>query len=141
MARLRPRACAGWPAATAPIRSCAINSSCPSRARRISWTSYSPTSASPGRCPTTKPTCSSPTLPDSYEAERHPVEQSVLQQTDFVTRLIALERPVARTLRDRLAAVLSSFDAVQQRARNTVSELAVHYRRSPIVEEHWLPQG
>ncbi len=65
----------------------------------------------------------------------------MLQQTDVVTRLIALEGPVARTVRDRLAAVLSSFDAVQQRARRSVSELTVHYRRSPIVEEHWLPQG
>jgi len=84
---------------------------------------------------------SDPTLLDSYEAERRPVEQSVLQQTDFVTRLVTLEGQVARTLRDRLAAVISSFDMVQQRARRTVSELAVHYRQSPIVEEHWQPQG
>jgi len=80
-------------------------------------------------------------LLDSYEAERRPVEQSVLQQTDFVTRLVTLEGPVARALRDRLAAALSSFGMVQERARRTVSELAVHYRQSPIVEDHWQPQG
>jgi 2-polyprenyl-6-methoxyphenol hydroxylase-like FAD-dependent oxidoreductase len=80
-------------------------------------------------------------LLDSYEAERRPVEQSVLQQTDLVTRLVTLEAPLARTLRDRLAPLLSSFDAVQQRARRTISELAVHYRQSPIVEEHWQPHG
>ena len=82
-----------------------------------------------------------PNLLDSYEAERHPVEQSVLQQTDFVTRLVTLEGPVARALRDRLAAALSSFGLIQERARRTVSELAVHYRQSPIVEEHWQAQG
>jgi 2-polyprenyl-6-methoxyphenol hydroxylase-like FAD-dependent oxidoreductase len=77
----------------------------------------------------------------SYEAERRPVEQGVLQQTDLVTRLVTMEAPLVRTLRDALAPLLSSFDAVQQRARRTVSELAVHYRQSPIVEEHWQPQG
>jgi 3-(3-hydroxy-phenyl)propionate hydroxylase len=82
-----------------------------------------------------------PTLLDSYEAERRPVEQSVLQQTDLVTRLVSLEASVARTLRDRLMAAISSFDMIQQRARRTVSELAVHYRQSPIVEEHWQSQG
>ena len=82
-----------------------------------------------------------PSLLDSYEAERRPVEQSVLQQTDLVTRLVSLEAPLARSLRDRLVPVLLSFDAVRQRARRAVSELAVHYRQSPIVEEHWQPQG
>jgi hypothetical protein len=30
---------------------------------------------------------------------------------------------------------------VRQRAQRAVSELAVNYRQSPIVEEHWQPQG
>ncbi|MBV8169924.1 MAG: FAD-dependent monooxygenase, partial [Alphaproteobacteria bacterium] len=80
-------------------------------------------------------------LLDSYEAERRPVEQGVLQQTDLVTRLVTMEAPIARTLRDALAPLLSGFDAIQQRARRSISELAVHYRQSPIVEEHWQPQG
>ncbi len=82
-----------------------------------------------------------PTLVDSYEAERRPVEQGVLQQTDLVTRLVSLEGGLARSLRDSLMSILSGFDAVQQRARRTVSELAVNYRNSPIVEEHWQSQG
>ncbi len=77
----------------------------------------------------------------SYEAERRPVEQGVLQQTDLVTRLVTVGTPLVRTLRDALAPLLSGFDAVQQRARRSISELAVHYRQSPIVEEHWQPQG
>lgn len=82
-----------------------------------------------------------PSLLDSYQAERRPVDHSVLQQTDLVTRLVSLEAPLARGLRDRLMSVLLSFDVVRQRAGRTVSELAVHYRHSPIVEEHWQPQG
>ncbi|MEJ0072379.1 MAG: FAD-dependent monooxygenase [Pseudomonadota bacterium] len=84
---------------------------------------------------------SDPNLLDSYEAERRPIEQSVLQKTDLMTRLLSLEAPLARSLRDRLMPVLLSFDAIRQRAQRTVSELAVHYRQSPIVEEHWQPQG
>ena len=82
-----------------------------------------------------------PDLLDSYEAERQPVEHNVLQQTDLMTRLVSLEAPLARTLRDRLIPVILSFDAVRQRVRRMVSELAVNYRQSPIVEEHWQPQG
>jgi 2-polyprenyl-6-methoxyphenol hydroxylase-like FAD-dependent oxidoreductase len=82
-----------------------------------------------------------PGLLDSYEAERRPVEHGVLQQTDLMTRLVSLEAPLARGLRDRLMSALLSFDVVRQRARRTVSELAVHYRQSPIVEEHWQAQG
>jgi 2-polyprenyl-6-methoxyphenol hydroxylase-like FAD-dependent oxidoreductase len=75
-------------------------------------------------------------LLDSYNIERHAVAQSVLKMTDFITRVNTMRNPVARSIRTRLAPLLVAQEVIQQRLRKSVSELAVNYRRSPIVAEH-----
>lgn len=80
-------------------------------------------------------------LLDSYHDERYPVEQDVLRGTDFLLRMASLRNPLARATRDKLAPLVTGLDIVQQRLSRTISELAVGYRRSPMVEDHGGSDG
>jgi 2-polyprenyl-6-methoxyphenol hydroxylase-like FAD-dependent oxidoreductase len=77
-----------------------------------------------------------PQLLDSYEAERKPVDEAVIRQTDRTTRLVSLHGTVARFIRDHMMSLLSQIPAVAEKLGEGLSALAVNYRRSPIVEEH-----
>ena len=77
-----------------------------------------------------------PQLLDSYEAERKPVDEAVIRQTDRATRLVSLHGTVARFIRDHLMSLLSQIPAAAEKLGDGLSGLAVNYRRSPIVEEH-----
>jgi 2-polyprenyl-6-methoxyphenol hydroxylase-like FAD-dependent oxidoreductase len=77
-----------------------------------------------------------PQLLDSYEAERKPVDEAVIRQTDRGTRLISLHGSVARFVRDHLMSLLTQIPAVAEKLGDGLSGLAVNYRHSPIVEEH-----
>jgi 2-polyprenyl-6-methoxyphenol hydroxylase-like FAD-dependent oxidoreductase len=78
-------------------------------------------------------------LLDSYEAERLPIAQSVLEMTDRATKglttFAGLRHPIAVGLRNGLMRFATSLDAVTSRALRGVSELDVHYKKSPIVKE------
>jgi 2-polyprenyl-6-methoxyphenol hydroxylase-like FAD-dependent oxidoreductase len=76
-----------------------------------------------------------PELLESYQAERHAVGAGVLFSSDVATRVATLKGPVARAVRNRMAEFLSSLEVVQQRIKNTVAELTLTYRQSPIVDE------
>ena len=73
---------------------------------------------------------------DSYEAERKPVDEAVIRQTDRGTRLISLHGSVSRFVRDHLMSLLAQIPAVAEKLGEGLSGLAVNYRHSPIVEEH-----
>ena len=77
-----------------------------------------------------------PQLLDSYEAERKPVDEAVIRQTDRGTRLISLHGSVSRFVRDHLMSLLAQIPAVAEKLGEGLSGLAVDYRHSPIVEEH-----
>jgi 2-polyprenyl-6-methoxyphenol hydroxylase-like FAD-dependent oxidoreductase len=77
-----------------------------------------------------------PRLLDSYEAERKPVDEAVIRQTDRATRLISLHGSVSRFVRDHLMSLLTQIPAVAEKLGEGISGLAVNYRRSPIVENH-----
>jgi hypothetical protein len=77
-----------------------------------------------------------PQLLDSYEAERKPVDEAVIRQTDRATRLISLHGSVTSFVRDHLMSLLTQIPAVAQKFGEAISGLAVNYRRSPIVEDH-----
>src|SRR5437868_14588625 len=77
-----------------------------------------------------------PQLLDSYEAERKPVDEAVIRQTDRATRLVSLHGTVARFIRDHMMSLLTQIPAVAEKLGDGLSGLAVNYRRSPIVEEH-----
>ena len=77
-----------------------------------------------------------PALLDSYEAERRPVDEAVVRQTDRATRLVALHGPVARFIRDHLMSLMTRIPLVVDRLGEGMSGLAIDYRGSPIVEDH-----
>ena len=77
-----------------------------------------------------------PALLDSYEPERRPIAAATVLGTDLATQVVTLRHPVARWARNRLAEMLSGLEVVQQRGLRAASEVAIGYRKSPIVAEH-----
>jgi 2-polyprenyl-6-methoxyphenol hydroxylase-like FAD-dependent oxidoreductase len=82
-----------------------------------------------------------PDLLDSFEKERMPVEHNVLRMTEFTQNMITAEKSFNRLLRDNLLPVLSGTSVFQKKASKTVSETAIEYRASPVVEDHYAPAG
>src|SRR5207248_2893070 len=82
-----------------------------------------------------------PQLLDSYEAERKPVDEAVIRQTDRATRLVSLHGSVTRFVRDHLMSFLTQIPTVVEKLGEGLSGLAVNYRRSPIVEERGAGMG
>lgn len=81
---------------------------------------------------------SSPTsILDSYNAERHRVGKGVVGLTDMATRIIGIHNPVLASIRNKLVGTLSKLDPVQERILETLSQIEVNYRESPIAEERW----
>ena len=81
-----------------------------------------------------------PSLLDSFEEERMLVEHTVLQMTDFTQSMITAEERTNRFLRDRLLPILCGLRAFRSKISKTVSEVAINYRHSSIVENHRLPK-
>jgi 2-polyprenyl-6-methoxyphenol hydroxylase-like FAD-dependent oxidoreductase len=78
-------------------------------------------------------------LLDSYEAERWPVGHFVLRFTDRATAIATSHSPLVRQIRTyvapRLAPLVLRFSRGRAYAFRTLSQLRVHYRRSPAVDE------
>lgn len=76
------------------------------------------------------------TLLDSYEAERQPVAQRLLDTTDRGFRLVVSDSSFAGLLRIKVLARIAAFAMKQRRIQNlafrTVSQIGIHYRRSPL---------
>ncbi|MBZ9739644.1 MULTISPECIES: FAD-dependent monooxygenase [unclassified Mesorhizobium] len=65
----------------------------------------------------------------TYESERYAVERAVLRNTEVLTRIVSLRAPILRFARDLVAPRIARMDFVQTAARETISEIAVSYRR------------
>lgn len=73
-------------------------------------------------------------LLDSYTAERRPVIKHVIEITDFLTRAMGTPNKLAQTLRDTVIPMVSRLAPFQHAFVQTLSELGIAYRGSPIVE-------
>jgi hypothetical protein len=77
-----------------------------------------------------------PALLDTYHGERWPVAQTLLRTTDNAFRLVISQRAPIREFRLRvfpwLAARMMSRTGVRRRLFRVVSQIGIHYRRSPI---------
>jgi 2-polyprenyl-6-methoxyphenol hydroxylase-like FAD-dependent oxidoreductase len=75
-------------------------------------------------------------LLDSYEAERQPIAHRLLETTDRAFRLVVSGSAWAGLLRTQVLARIMAFvanrPAMQKIAFRTVSQIAIHYRRSPL---------
>lgn len=73
----------------------------------------------------------------SYNTERHRVGKNVVSMTDKATRMIGIHNPVLSVIRNRIVGAASKLDAVQDRILDTLSQIEVNYKGSPIVSERW----
>ena len=77
-----------------------------------------------------------PRLLDSYEDERLPVAQRLLETTDRAFRLVVSDSWLAGLLRTkilaRIAAFAMGFERMQRLAFRTVSQTAIEYRKSAL---------
>jgi len=84
-----------------------------------------------------------PELLDSYEAERRPVAQELLQGTDLATRaveqVVKFRSPLALGLRNGFMSLVSKLDFVRANLTSSLSMLNRNYRHSPIVHQHRIP--
>jgi 2-polyprenyl-6-methoxyphenol hydroxylase-like FAD-dependent oxidoreductase len=71
-------------------------------------------------------------LLDSYSRERSAVGDEVLRNAGAMTRIATLRRPTAQHLRNSLLPMLASLGFVQRRLRETLTELGISYRGSPL---------
>ncbi|MFI2372106.1 FAD-dependent monooxygenase [Streptomyces sp. NPDC018833] len=71
-------------------------------------------------------------LLDTYQAERRPIAQEVLQSTSGMTRMIVGQTPVARAVRDHLFVPLMNRPLIQRLIWEKSSQLKVSYRRGPL---------
>jgi 2-polyprenyl-6-methoxyphenol hydroxylase-like FAD-dependent oxidoreductase len=76
-------------------------------------------------------------LLDSYSIEREPVAHDVLTLTDRMTKVATLHNPVAQHIRDLVLPFLAGIEFLQHRMATTLAEVAIDYRHSPIVAQHW----
>lgn len=73
-------------------------------------------------------------LLDSYSAERLPVIKNVIGTTDFLTKAMGTPNKFAQALRDTVIPLVSRLAPFQHAFVQRLSELAIAYSGSPIIE-------
>ncbi len=76
-------------------------------------------------------------LLDSYSIERSTIGDQVLKTATAFTSVATLRSPLAQSLRNRIAPILTSFNFVRQKVRRNWSEISINYRHSPLCAEQW----
>jgi 2-polyprenyl-6-methoxyphenol hydroxylase-like FAD-dependent oxidoreductase len=77
----------------------------------------------------------SPELLNSYEAERLPISKRLLTATGLMTRALTSRHSGLRWLRRFVVSSAMGLDPVQKQMINTLTELNINYRHSPVVQE------
>jgi len=80
-------------------------------------------------------------LLDSYESERLPVIHDVIRTTHYMTKVMGNSSRIAQALRDIVLPWISRLPAFRQAFVDRLSELAIAYSGSPIVDgrgERWF---
>ncbi|HEY9731410.1 MAG TPA: FAD-dependent monooxygenase [Drouetiella sp.] len=80
-----------------------------------------------------------PELLESYQNERHPIGQSLLKNTDAMTKLVMIRNPIAQQVRNHLMPLLVNHEVLQERACQKLSMVGLNYRHSAIVGEYREP--
>jgi 2-polyprenyl-6-methoxyphenol hydroxylase-like FAD-dependent oxidoreductase len=75
-------------------------------------------------------------LLDSYGEEREEVGKALLKFTERGLKMATTTNPVLESLRDALAPLISSLRPIQKAALGFISETAITYRSSSIVQDH-----
>jgi hypothetical protein len=82
-----------------------------------------------------------PDLLDSYEAERMPIDASIIRWTDRGTRLMLSTGSTPHFLLRQILSNVTRFEFSRRRLVEVASQIAACYRNSTVVEEHGLAAG
>lgn len=74
-------------------------------------------------------------LLDSYQAERHPVAESLLRGTDEAYTKLLAAGDVAKAAVRMFGPLLLSSRMVREKMRNTLEEIEINYRQGPLTED------
>jgi 2-polyprenyl-6-methoxyphenol hydroxylase-like FAD-dependent oxidoreductase len=78
-------------------------------------------------------------LVDTYQAERRPVAEDVLETTSGLTQVMMGDGPIRRTVRDHVAVPLLNREWMQRLITDKASQLQISYRRGPLGDHRRLP--
>jgi 3-(3-hydroxy-phenyl)propionate hydroxylase len=78
---------------------------------------------------------------DTYDTERHGVDQSLIKFTDVAYHLMVEPNKVADFALHHVAPTVLGFDALQERMRNFMGEMNVAYPASALSEDHGGSHG
>ena len=76
-------------------------------------------------------------LLQSYSIERSAIGDQVLKTAETFTAIATLRNPVAQSLRNHVAPILTSFQFLQDKVRREWQELSINYRLSPLSKQSW----
>lgn len=74
-------------------------------------------------------------LLESYDRERKPVSDALLRETALAVRAATASNWLLERIRDAIYSRIGSLELVQERLRGTISDVGLHYRKSPIVRD------
>ena len=77
------------------------------------------------------------TLLDSYSLERSAIGDQVLKAAEAFTSIATLRNPIAQSLRNHVAPILTSFQFVRDLVRRNWSEISINYRHGPLAAQRW----
>jgi hypothetical protein len=76
-------------------------------------------------------------LLESYSVERSAVGDQVLRGAGMMTLVATLRNPLAQFARNHVASALTSFGFVREKIKNSLCELTINYRQSPLSGQDW----
>ncbi|GHO49345.1 FAD-dependent monooxygenase [Ktedonospora formicarum] len=77
----------------------------------------------------------SPRVLDSYEVEREHVGRKLLRGTELISRLVLAHDSLPSRVRDHVAPLLSNNNFIRKQLANTISQVQIAYKHSPIVHD------
>jgi 2-polyprenyl-6-methoxyphenol hydroxylase-like FAD-dependent oxidoreductase len=76
-------------------------------------------------------------LIDSYSLERSAIGDQVLKAAEVFTTIATLRNPIAQSLRNHVAPILTSFQFIRDKVRRNWSEISINYRHGPLCSQQW----
>jgi 3-(3-hydroxy-phenyl)propionate hydroxylase len=80
-------------------------------------------------------------LLDTFEAERHPVAESLLRGTDEAYTKLLAAGDLGRIAVRLLGPYLLGSEWVREKMRNTIEEIGINYRQGSLTEDHGGSEG
>jgi hypothetical protein len=70
-------------------------------------------------------------------SERSAIGDQVLNAAEVFTTIATLRDPIAQSLRNHVAPILTSFQFVRDKVRRNWSEISINYRHGPLGSQQW----